>query len=382
VLNNPPRCKAQSLGAELSIHSICDVRWNTVPIQECHANLANTVPLTSQGSSTRVQEQPLVVVWLALGHWGRALAQLPPVVIAVQAVSRMRGGAQSHLMLGDDDNLWVVKFQNNPQHLTVLANEWMATRMAAVIGLSVPKSCVIDVSTWLIESSPQLTVDHGRGGREKCASGLQFGSRYAGGQPPQRVIDFLPDGQLHKVHNLKEFAGILAFDKWTGNSDGRQAVFQSPTGEGGYRAVFIDQGGCFNTGEWLFRDAPLQGVFARNSVYSLVTGWDCFEPWLPRIEQFRADVLRGIAEEVPPEWYGGNRSALQTLVQKLLSRRSRVRELIDQFRQSNRDPFPRWRNSVTAAVPDQLAPYRRKVMYGMVPGLSPTEALAAAHLAH
>jgi hypothetical protein len=269
-------------------------------------------------------------------------------------------------MLGDDDNLWVVKFQNNPQHLKVLANELIATRVAAAIGLSVPKSCVIDVGSWLIESNPQLTVDHGRRGREMCASGLQFGSQFAGGQPPQRVIDFLPDDQLHKALNLAEFAGMLAFDKWTGNSDGRQAVFQRSTEEGGYRAVFIDQGGCFNTGEWIFRDAPLQGVFARNSVYSLVTGWDSFEPWLTRIEQLRPDVLWGIAEGVPPEWYGGNGRELKKLMQKLISRRSRVRELIDQFRQSSRDPFPHWKN-IPTVLPKLLAPYRSKVMYSMVP---------------
>ena len=36
----------------------------------------------------------------------------------------MRGGAQSQLMLGVGRKaLWVVKFQNNPQHLRVLANE-------------------------------------------------------------------------------------------------------------------------------------------------------------------------------------------------------------------------------------------------------------------
>jgi hypothetical protein len=285
-------------------------------------------------------------------------------------------------MLGEDDNLWVVKFQNNPQHVRVLANEWIATRMAAVIGLSVPKSCVIDVGSWLIESNPQLTVDHGCGGRAMCASGLQYGSRFAGGLRPQRAIDFLPDDQLHKVQNLEEFAGILAFDKWTGNSDGRQAVFQYTTGEAGYRVTFIDQGGCFNTGEWSFRDAPLRGVFARNSVYSLVTGWDSFEPWLQRIEQFRPDVLWGIVEAVPPEWYGGDRRALQILVQKLISRRSRVRELIDQFRQSSRDPFANWRNEVAALAPHRLAPYRRMVMYAMVPLGSPAEALAAAHVAH
>ena len=59
-------------------------------------------------------------------------------VLAVQAIRRMRGGAQSQLMLGADGKLWVVKFQNNPQHLRVLANELIATRLAEAVGLTVP----------------------------------------------------------------------------------------------------------------------------------------------------------------------------------------------------------------------------------------------------
>ncbi len=48
-------------------------------------------------------------VYPACGGFGLA-------VLAVQAIRRMRGGAQSQLMLGADGKLWVVKFQNNPQH--------------------------------------------------------------------------------------------------------------------------------------------------------------------------------------------------------------------------------------------------------------------------
>ena len=69
-------------------------------------------------------------------------------VIAIQQIRRMRGGAQSQLMLASDSNLYVVKFRNNPQHVRVLANELLATRLAAAIGLSVPPSEVIEVSDW------------------------------------------------------------------------------------------------------------------------------------------------------------------------------------------------------------------------------------------
>ena len=43
-------------------------------------------------------------------------------VLAVQQIRRMRGGAQGQLMLGADGHIYVVKFQNNPQHIRVFAN--------------------------------------------------------------------------------------------------------------------------------------------------------------------------------------------------------------------------------------------------------------------
>jgi hypothetical protein len=79
-------------------------------------------------------------------------------VLAVQAIRRMRGGAQSQLMLGADGKLWVVKFQNNPQHVRVLANELIATRLASLAGLAVPSSDVIEVTGWLIDNTPDMHI--------------------------------------------------------------------------------------------------------------------------------------------------------------------------------------------------------------------------------
>ncbi len=251
-------------------------------------------------------------------------------VLAVQAIRRMRGGAQSQLMLGADGKLWVVKFQNNPQHLRVLANELIATRLAEAAGLTVPASDVVEVTEWLAANTPEMYVELARGARERCRSGLQFGSQFVGGLMPGQVVDYLPEPQLDEVRNLAEFAGMLVLDKWTGNCNGRQAVFERKARERKYRATFIDQGFCFNAGEWTFPDSPLRGVFARNSVYAAVTGWRSFEPWLSRIEDHRRRARSGqIAEAVPPEWYGGNLAELERLMETLLKRRSRVRELID-----------------------------------------------------
>lgn len=269
-------------------------------------------------------------------------------VVAVQQIRRMRGGAQGHLMLGADGNAWVVKFQNNPQHMRVLANELVAARLSAAVGLTTPQVDVVEVSPWLIEHTPELEIDFGRR-RERCSAGLQFGSRFVGGLMPGQTVDYLPAEQLAEVRNLGEFAGILALDKWTGNANGRQAVFARKARERRYRAVFIDFGYCFHAGEWRFEDNPLRGVYYRNEVYRGVRGWADFEPWLSRLEKLAPEVVWAAVEDVPPEWYGGNLSEIEALAERLLARRGRIRELIEMFARSDREPFPNWGRSAEEA---------------------------------
>jgi len=259
----------------------------------------------------------------------------------VQHIRRLRGGAQSQLMQGADDHLYVVKFQNNPQHIRVLANEYLASKLAAAAGLSLPEVELIEVSKWLTENTPDLDIDAGRS-RERCLPGLHFGSRFAGGLMPGQVTDYLPEEHLASLKNLGEFAGILALDKWTGNANGRQAVFVRKSRERRYKAVFIDFGYCFHAGDWKFEDSPLRGVYYRNDVYREVVGWESFEPWLSRMETMPAEKVWDAANEVPPEWYGGDLSEMEALVEKLLKRRSRIRELIEAFGRSDRKPFPKW----------------------------------------
>ena len=262
-------------------------------------------------------------------------------VQAVQQIRRMRGGAQGQLMLGSDGELYVVKFQNNPQHVRVLANEFLATRLAGAVGLSVPQVEIVDVSEWLIKNTPELEIDLGRE-RERCKAGLNFGSKFVGGLMPGQVVDYLPEEQMAEVRNLEEFAGMLALDKWTGNANGRQAVFWRRQREKRYRAVFIDQGYCFHAGEWRFEDAPLRGVYHRNDVYKNVTDWMCFEPWLTRLEKLPTETVWAQAAEVPPEWYGGDMTEMEELVERLLRRQARIREFIEGFAVSDRGPFPKW----------------------------------------
>ena len=65
-------------------------------------------------------------------------------------------------------------------------------------------------------------------------------------------------------------------------------------------------------------------------------------PWLTRLETISAETVWAAASDVPPQWYGGDLGEMEALVEKLLVRRSRIRELIEMFGNSDRRPFPKW----------------------------------------
>jgi len=247
-------------------------------------------------------------------------------------------------MRADDGHLYVVKFQNNPQHLRVLANELLATRLAESVGLPVPITEIVTVQEWLIKNTSELCVDSA-GLTSHCKPGLQFGARYVCDPAEGQVFDYIPESMFAKVKNVAAFAGMLVLDRWLGNANGRQAVFWKKTNERKYTATFIDQGYCFNAGEWNFPDSALRGVYARNFVYQGVCGWESFEPWLSRVENMDPAVIHEIAGTVPPEWTGNDWGEMETLTAAIVERRSKVRELITAFRDSTRQPFPGWRQA-------------------------------------
>lgn len=261
---------------------------------------------------------------------------------AVQHIRRMRGGSQAHLLRASDNSYYVVKHVNNPQHVRVLANEMLATRVGQMLGLPMPRVETIEVSQWLVEHTADFRIELA-GGSTFCKAGTQLASLYVQDPSDGLVWDYLPENLLEDVHNVGDFARVLVLDRWTCNADGRQAVFTRKGKRGGkYAATCIDQGYCFNAGEWSFPDSPLRGVYARNCVYKHVTGWGAFEPALTLAEQMDVDEIWRIASKIPPEWYEFDTNGLTRLVETLYRRRVIIRDLITQFRNSSRNPFPSW----------------------------------------
>jgi len=263
---------------------------------------------------------------------------------AVEFVRRMRGASQPHLLRCEDGGDYVVKFQNNPQHVRVLANEMLAGRLALLIGLPVPLPAFVEVPPELIAGNPPLELEIGSR-REPCAAGLQFGSRFPGIPSQTLVVDFLPDRLLRRVKDLTPtFLGAFVFDKWTCNCNGRQAIFYRSVDQEGsaYSAALIDHGFCFNDGDWSFPDSPIRSLYPRRLVYENVRGLHSFEPFLSRVENLEASELENCVRGIPAEWCGDQPPQLLRLVERLYERRRRVRQALIDARNSSLAPFPNW----------------------------------------
>jgi hypothetical protein len=263
--------------------------------------------------------------------------------LAFEQIRRMRGGSQSHLMRCSD-GYYVVKFPGNPQGTRILANEILGGRLAKLLGLPVAEGRIIHVPEDLVRLTDDLVFELPRE-KTRCPAGLCFGSRYQGDpRNSSSTLNFIAGNPVNK----RDLLGMLVFDKWTCNTDGRQVVYCHVQEDGQfsidrtYRAVMVDQGFCFNATEWDFPDAPLRGRFYRTSVYDDVTGINCFEPWLTMIEtKIDAAAIFKCAEGIPEEWYGAS-NHLVSLLEKLDRRRLKVRELLLQMARATPVTFANW----------------------------------------
>jgi len=232
----------------------------------------------------------------------------------------------------------------------ILANDMLAAKLALALGLPVSESEVVEVSDWLVQHTPEMYIQSGSQ-RVRCASGLQFGSRFPCNPLLTPVYDFLPDAQLETVLNRDGFCGMLVFDKWTCNCDSRQSVFHRPVpGKSSpYMTTMVDQGYCFNANEWNFPDAPLRGLYSRHTVYAGAVGLESFEPFLGRLENLSEDFLEEAPSSVPPEWYEGKTDELRELLSALAERRTQVAQMILACRQKVPNVFPQWSHNALAA---------------------------------
>jgi hypothetical protein len=272
---------------------------------------------------------------------------------ALRLIRKMRGGAQAHLVEADDGHFYVVKFQNNPQGRRILLNEWFGSHILRHLGIACPHVQVLRITREFLDDFPEVCITTGT--RNIAVNpGLHFGSRYPGDPERMAVYDFVPDTVLQKVVNRREFAGMLAVDKWTCNADARQTIFirtrvsdyvsgvDVHPRQVAFIALMIDHGYLFNGQYWDCIDAPVTGLYVRPLVYDWLRTWSDLQPWLDGILTFPEHVINEALRQVPPEWIDNDGAELGRLFEILMRRKVCVQTMLLNCFHARRVNFPNW----------------------------------------
>jgi hypothetical protein len=208
-------------------------------------------------------------------------------------------------------------------------------RLLTAMGISTPALRILEL--------PSSLQSHGElyflvGNKRIAPQGLlHLGSQCPVDPERTAIFDFLPDKLLPTVRNLAEFAVMFVFDKWTGQTDKRQAVFvrdRSVTASLALRAYFTDHGQAFGGARWELRDWPLIGHAFQSRVYSSLDLSTQVEKALCWVECINEMTLLRAAEGVPSSWFAPpDHECLDILLAKLRQRQLNLRPLISRHLQ-------------------------------------------------
>jgi hypothetical protein len=234
----------------------------------------------------------------------------------------------------------------------VVINEWIGAKLLRYMELPSPAAVLVGLTPTFLyrmrNGSPHTAEAFLR-----VESGDHFGSRFPGDPETTAVYDYLPDAVLQRTVNIADFGGVLAFDKWCGNTDARQCIFV----RGNVReclpyhrrlkgkallAQFVDQGHIFAGPEWDFVDCPRMGAYHQTSVYKDLRGMHQLENWLEKIHEVSPEWLASLCRSIPSNWIENDTTEIDRLLEILYSRRDRVADLILETVRANQGGFPSW----------------------------------------
>src|SRR5262252_8709083 len=110
-------------------------------------------------------------------------------ILARRHIRKMRGGAQAHLIEGDDGCFYVVKFLNNPQHRRILVNELVCSVFLRYLQVSCPDAALIELTPEFLNANPQASIELGSQSIAPSV-GRHFGSKFPGDPARLAVYDF------------------------------------------------------------------------------------------------------------------------------------------------------------------------------------------------
>lgn len=232
-----------------------------------------------------------------------------------EVIRRLPGGTQPLLVAADDGNFYVVKLKGNPQGTSVLFNELVSSRIARLLGLSVPNFQLARIGDSMAKD---LYFETERG-RRHVHSGLHFASRVVIRPLQGRIYETFPRKWLPLLRNPEMLAGSAVFHLWLKNLDRPQLLYWRFSQEKKFTITVYDHGHCLGGPEW--RGGSRVGSYGLREYSRTELAF-----WHERLARISRESLLDAFDNVPEEWGCNKNAHLCGLASNVLSWREQVLE--------------------------------------------------------
>lgn len=242
---------------------------------------------------------------------------------AKRYMGRIRSGKSKPVLVECvNNNVYVIKYMGNEVCDKVLANDFICSRLAKEVGVSVPEVEIVEIPATLIDIDRELK-------ETGIKPGKQFGSYYY-----ENSVVFTGANLLSKISNKDQIAKILAFDYWVGNDDRTDNLgnLLIATSKSDRKIIAIDYGNSFYGPDWIEDDLKIKDISIipiDGKVYSWlfkeIKGIHCFDRICNDIESLDEKTIRDCIRSVPVEW-GISRTQGELIVEYLVSRKGSLKD--------------------------------------------------------
>ncbi|SHI49963.1 HipA family kinase [Propionispora hippei] len=208
------------------------------------------------------------------------------------------GVTAPQLFRADDNQVYVVKLQNNRLGVKVLVNEWLGAQLGQVLKLCFPPSDIIRLEEKIIRGNKLLRA-------AAVPAGLHFASRYI------RKNRYVNRSNIKRALNTADMAGVILFDHMFHNFDrtwNRKNLLVCHD-EAGYQLYAIDNSHLFSKGKW--RSATLTELSDKITVnkhraYGVLLKYylrrEHFSKYVALIQAIRPEEWQQMVDGIPQEW--------------------------------------------------------------------------------
>lgn len=216
---------------------------------------------------------------------------------------RRLGGANQSILVSDEaGDFWVLKLRSTLRPTNQLANEVLGSHLCGVLGLPVPNTKALRISSQFFEDQRTWL----RTMREPIRPnpGLHLASRYLPQVIGKEMIDVLPSTFAPCIVNSHDCLGMFIFDLWAQHCDVRQALFLEIAS--GLQAYFIDHGELFGGPHWYPAQFRLDMRPTRRAVLYIEGMQRQAQNWIVHMRDCIPAAMRLAIEQLPSCWLCSN----------------------------------------------------------------------------